>query len=134
MDELITIPEKPMSTAEIKLRYRSLVGTTPFECRKGWFPLIRGVLQSVEDALLAAGKQPLEFPKFEAIREKYGMLRMRIELPPDVPLIEHILSDAQDLSMETCIFCGGRGVMRATEWEHPACDPCEKRYILGEFR
>lgn len=132
MGELITIPEKPMSPAEIKLRFRSLVCKTPFEIRKGWYPLVQGTLQAIEDALIAAGKQPQDFPEIYPVREKYGILRLGLTCP-DVPHIEQILSEAEDLSMEICIFCGSRGEMRATEWEHPACDPCEKKYLLGEI-
>jgi hypothetical protein len=88
--------------------------TRRFECRVGWYPLIRNFFAEVAEALKADPKR--EFVLLQ-VKEKFGGLRVYYRLLPfENDAVANRIHDAymtgEKASMKTCDVCGKPGATR----------------------
>lgn len=69
-----------------------------------------------------------EMPMFSQIKEKYGTLRLYMNLSSDA--IDAYISIAEDASNSTCEQCGNYGKLRRNSWIYTACNEHAKKEDL----
>ena len=94
-----------------------------FECRDGWFELIKELSEKLEPHGIVATQ----------VKEKYGGLRFYVGgIPTDVAdeMYDYI-DEAEDKSYEICEQCGQPGNCNEGGWLTTLCDECREK---GEKR
>lgn len=92
------------------------------ECGEGWYNIL-------DDLCKKLCKYPIQFAQ---VKEKFGALRIYHVVADDVTDEENVdidglISDAENLSCDTCENCGEPGYMRSGGWMATRCDPCEEK-------
>lgn len=90
-----------------------------FDVNSGWYPIIK---ELIEDLIkLGWDKQTCQ------VKEKFGGLRFYINSASDE--VHKRISEAENLSYETCETCGEKGELRTNiGWHSTLCDKHYEKY------
>lgn len=99
------------------------------EAGDGWYDLIYKLLSDIQDKSTVAGINNRKWPRVLQIKEKFGNLRLAINLSAfndaDLELVRNMISTAETKSLEICEDCGAPGTLYKSEWFHVKCPACE---------
>jgi len=102
-----------------------------FECRAGWYSIIRDLSLKIE-RILEKEAEESKIPEGEEneyikmfcvqVKEKYGTLRFYMTCTTDE--ISKLIEEVEELSSRTCEACGAPGKIRGWHWIEVKCDNC----------
>lgn len=101
------------------------------ECGDGWLEIVQ---QFCADITAIAANDGLtinteNYPKFLQIKEKFGNLRIYMNLAglssAGLDLARDKIFQAEGSSLGVCERCGEPGELRKSSWWHVKCDACE---------
>lgn len=97
------------------------------ECGKGWYPLIRPILNYIEE--YNSGKDGSERIELTQVKEKWGFLHVYTSRTTEE--LRKLISDAEQKSKTICEVCGNPGILRKVDgWYRTLCESCSQ--IVGE--
>jgi len=98
---------------------KGIYGTRHCECDDGWHDIIRGVCETLV-------KLNIPELRFEQIKEKFGSIRMYVNIYSKV--VEAIVDQATIESLKTCEYCGAKEGVETnsggTYWIRSLCPTC----------
>ena len=98
------------------------------ECGKGWYPLIRPILNYIEE--YNSSRAVTEHIKIIQIKEKWGFLHIYVDGATDE--LNRMIYQAGDLSKTICEECGNPGSRRKINgWYWTLCESCSNLKELG---
>ena len=95
-----------------------------FECGGGWFNLLVGLSQRIDDLAKAAGLSGDDYPEAVQVKEKFGGLRFYTNGVPDA--VNNAIDEACERSLSICEVCGRPGRQTGGGWIRTLCEDCEK--------
>jgi hypothetical protein len=83
-----------------------------FECGNGWFELLRGLSQAIEDEAHKVGVVPQSeaWPEASQVKQKFGSLCYHLE--NSTSAMEKLIEEAIKASEHTCEVCGTQGAQK----------------------
>lgn len=97
-------------------------------CSDGWYDIIYGLSIKLERLIEEEKAKAIELkhlPVAEQIKEKFGTLRFYLDNGTDE--MYKLISEAEDLSEETCEICSNPGELRNSGWIKVKCDNCNNK-------
>jgi hypothetical protein len=99
-----------------------------FQFSNGWVNLAYELGKNIEEVCKLAN---CEFPKIEAMYNKYNSLRVDYHFTSPVPqiietLIDSLIYVTEDKSMMICEYCGANDEIETTEKNNHYINACEK--------
>jgi len=89
-----------------------------FECADGWFHIIYDLSS---DIMKLAEEDGIATPKVAQVKEKFGALRCYL-MGIGNEHIQQRISQAEELSLNTCEICGDAGKLRQGGWVRTLCE------------
>jgi len=101
-------------------KYPSLLPKNSIKCKAGWYNVINQMCAAIQvyvDNDISGMKIN---PQFEYIRERYGVLDIRVSNGDDI--VKLIANSCEKLSYHTCEYCGTKGELYCSSkyksWSH----------------
>jgi hypothetical protein len=98
---------------------------TYFECCDGWYPLIKDLSIGLEKLINESEVSEADDYYATQVKEKYGGLRFYMSSSSDA--MEDLIEHAEELSLQTCEYCGEPGIpsqVKPNGWITTLCDKC----------
>lgn len=92
-----------------------------FECGDGWFDIIYNLSKRLEALIQAMPEDEQKHYRAAQMKEKFGSIRFY--MTAETPIMEQLISEAEDASEKTCEVCGEPGKLQCIKhWYKTVCD------------
>lgn len=94
-----------------------------FECGQGWFEIIKGLSEKLEQMIIDGDWEERGLPYAVQVKEKFGSLRFYMSTETDE--MSRLIEEYISMSKKICERCGIEGTLRErNRWYSTVCDQC----------